>query len=120
MHGELMREAKETARCDLVEKPRRDSGLFFLQEREEQVFLSPDSVDRWHWWRRVVVAFILLTERFGAGCTPRAAQLGGAVGSVTGSLGRNGLSVVRYFPVFAAVVVPQTKAALYRAAGEFP
>src|SRR5213594_1134690 len=84
--------------------------------REEQVFLSVTLVIG-AIVGLVVVAFILLTERFGARLYPA----GGAAWRrllvpVTGSLGM-GYLLFRYFPDARGSGVPQTKAALFAREG---
>jgi chloride channel protein, CIC family len=87
-----------------------------LQDREEQVFLVLTLLIG-ALVGAIVVAFILLTERFGARLYPA----GGAAWRrllvpVTGSLGM-GYLLFRYFPDARGSGVPQTKAALYAREG---
>lgn len=87
-----------------------------LQEREEQVFLALTLVIG-ALVGLTVVAFILLTERFGMRLYPA----GGAAWRrllvpVAGSLGM-GYLLFRYFPEARGSGVPQTKAALYAREG---
>ncbi len=87
-----------------------------LREREEQVFLILTLVIG-ALVGMTVVAFILLTERFGARLYPA----GGAAWRrllvpVAGSLGM-GYLLYRYFPDARGSGVPQTKAALYAREG---
>ena len=87
-----------------------------LQEREEQVFLALTLVIG-ALVGLTVVAFILLTERFGMRLYPA----GGAAWRrllvpVAGSLGM-GYLLFRYFPDARGSGVPQTKAALYAREG---
>src|ERR1700681_407637 len=87
-----------------------------LQEREEQVFLVLTLLIG-ALVGAIVVAFILLTERFGARIYPA----GGApwrrlLVPVLGSLGM-GYLLYRYFPDARGSGVPQTKAALYARGG---
>src|SRR5271167_503666 len=87
-----------------------------LQEREEQVFLVLTLLIG-ALVGAIVVAFILLTERFGARLYP----VGGAswrrlLVPVTGSLGM-GYLLFRYFPDARGSGVPQTKAALFAREG---
>jgi chloride channel protein, CIC family len=87
-----------------------------LREREEQVFLALTLVIG-ALVGATVVAFILLTERFGARLYPA-----GGMGwrrllvPVAGSLGM-GYLLYRYFPDARGSGVPQTKAALYAREG---
>src|SRR6266852_4216811 len=88
----------------------------FLRNREEQVFLVLTLLIG-ALVGAVVVAFILLTERFGARLYPA----GGAAWRrllvpVTGSLGM-GYLLFRNFPDARGSGVPQTKAALYARGG---
>jgi CIC family chloride channel protein len=88
----------------------------FLREREEQVFLILTLLIG-AFVGLTVVAFILLTERFGARLYPA----GGAgwrrlLVPVGGSLGM-GYLLYRYFPDARGSGVPQTKAALYAREG---
>jgi CIC family chloride channel protein len=88
----------------------------FLREREEQVFLVLTLLIG-ALVGLIVVAFILLTERFGARLYP----LGGAAWRrllvpVIGSLGM-GYLLYRFFPDARGSGVPQTKAALYARGG---
>jgi CIC family chloride channel protein len=87
-----------------------------LQEREEQVFLVLTLLIG-ALVGAIVVAFILLTERFGARLYPA----GGVAWRrllvpVTGSLGM-GYLLFRYFPEARGSGVPQTKAALFAREG---
>lgn len=87
-----------------------------LREREEQVFLVLTLVIG-ALVGMTVVAFILLTERFGTRLYPA----GGAAWRrllvpVAGSLGM-GYLLYRYFPDARGSGVPQTKAALYAREG---
>src|SRR5229473_397305 len=117
MHGELpaMREAEEQPGVTWWKAPARQWTLL-LQEREEQVFLVLTLLIG-ALVGAIVVAFILLTERFGARLYPA----GGAAWRrllvpVTGSLGM-GYLLFRYFPDARGSGVPQTKAALYARGG---
>jgi CIC family chloride channel protein len=88
----------------------------FLQDREEQVFLVLTLVIG-ALVGLSVVAFILVTERFGARLYP----LGGAAWRrllvpVAGSLGM-GYLLFRFFPDARGSGVPQTKAALFARGG---
>jgi len=88
----------------------------FLREREEQVFLVLTLVIG-ALVGMIVVAFILVTERFGARLYPG----GGAAWRrllvpVVGSLGM-GYLLYRFFPDARGSGVPQTKAALYARGG---
>src|SRR5258708_26452837 len=71
VHGELpaMKEAEEQPSATWWKAPARQWTLL-LQEREEQVFLVLTLLIG-ALVGAIVVAFILLTERFGAHCTPR-------------------------------------------------
>src|ERR1700686_3759297 len=117
MHGELpaMREAEEQHSATWWKAPARQWTLL-LQEREEQEFLVLTLL-LGALVGAFVVAFILLTERFGARLYPA----GGAAWRrllvpVTGSLGM-GYLLFRYFPDARGSGVPQTKAALYARGG---
>src|SRR5882672_9709054 len=117
MHGELpaMREAEEQPGVTWWKAPARQWTLL-LQEREEQVFLVLTLLIG-ALVGAVVVAFILLTERFGARLYPA----GGAAWRrllvpVTGSLGM-GYLLFRFFPDARGSGVPQTKAALFARGG---
>jgi chloride channel protein, CIC family len=88
----------------------------FLEEREEQVFLILTLLIG-ALVGLTVVAFILVTERFGARLYPA----GGAawrrlLAPVVGSLGM-GYLLYRFFPDARGSGVPQTKAALYARGG---
>src|SRR5438477_3596324 len=115
MHGELpaMKEAEEQPSA--WKAPARQWTLL-LQERDEQVFLVLTLLIG-ALVGAIVVAFILLTERFGARLYPA----GGAAWRrllvpVTGSLGM-GYLLFRYFPEARGSGVPQTKAALFAREG---
>src|SRR6266705_1170985 len=115
MHGELpaMKEAEEQPSA--WKAPARQWTLL-LQERDEQVFLVLTFLIG-ALVGAIVVAFILLTERFGARLYPA----GGAAWRrllvpVTGSLGM-GYLLFRYFPEARGSGVPQTKAALFAREG---
>src|SRR5882724_8137721 len=117
MHGELtaMREAEEQPSATWGKTPSRQWTLL-LQEREEQVFLVLTLLIG-ALVGAIVVAFILLTERFGARLYPA----GGAAWRrllvpVSGSLGM-GYLLFRYFPDARGSGVPQTKAALFAREG---
>src|SRR6184192_1524786 len=87
-----------------------------LREREEQVFLALSLVIG-ALVGAAVVAFILLTERFGARLYPAAGMgLRRLLVPVAGSLGI-GYLLSRYFPYARGSGVPQTKAALYAREG---
>src|SRR5437773_8496268 len=87
-----------------------------LREREEQVFLVLTLVIG-ALVGLAVVAFILLTERFGARLYPAAGMgLRRLLVPVAGSLGM-GYLLYRYFPDARGSGVPQTKAALYAREG---
>ncbi len=110
-----MGEAEEQPNATWWKSPRRQWTLL-LQEREEQVFLVLTLLIG-ALVGALVVAFILLTERFGARLYPA----GGAAWRrllvpVTGSLGV-GYLLFRYFPDARGSGVPQTKAALYARGG---
>ncbi|HYL83543.1 MAG TPA: chloride channel protein [Candidatus Angelobacter sp.] len=88
----------------------------FMGEREEQVFLILTLVIG-ALVGLVVVAFILLTERFGARLYPAGGRgLRRLLVPVAGSLGM-GYLLYRYFPDARGSGVPQTKAALYAREG---
>jgi chloride channel protein, CIC family len=88
----------------------------FLREREEQVFLILTLVIG-ALVGLVVVAFILLTERFGARLYPAGGRgLRRLLVPVAGSLGM-GYLLFRYFPDARGSGVPQAKAALYAREG---
>jgi chloride channel protein, CIC family len=117
MHGELpaMKEGEEQPSATWWKAPARQWTLL-LQEREEQVFLVLTLLIG-ALVGAIVVAFILLTERFGARLYPA----GGAAWRrllvpVTGSLGM-GYLLFRYFPEARGSGVPQTKAALFAREG---
>jgi chloride channel protein, CIC family len=87
-----------------------------LREREEQVFLALTLVIG-ALVGAAVVAFILLTERFGARLYPAGGMgLRRLLVPVAGSLGM-GYLLYRYFPDARGSGVPQTKAALYAREG---
>jgi len=87
-----------------------------LREREEQVFLALTLVIG-ALVGLSVVAFILLTERFGARLYPAGGMgLRRLLVPVAGSLGM-GYLLYRYFPDARGSGVPQTKAALYAREG---
>src|SRR5258707_7073289 len=87
-----------------------------LREREEQVFLVLALVIG-ALVGLAVVAFILLTERFGARLYPAGGMgLRRLLVPVAGSLGM-GYLLYRYFPAARGSGVPQTKAALYAREG---
>jgi CIC family chloride channel protein len=103
------------ARLRWWELPSRQ-WLGFLKRREEQVFLVLTLVIG-ALVGLTVVAFILLTERFGARIYP----VGGAawhrvLAPVVGSLAM-GYLLFKYFPDARGSGVPQTKAALYARGG---
>lgn len=88
----------------------------FLREREEQVFLVLTLLIG-ALVGLTVVAFILLTERFGARLYPAGgAGLRRLLVPVAGSVGM-GYLLFRYFPNARGSGVPQTKAALYAREG---
>jgi CIC family chloride channel protein len=88
-----------------------------LQEREEQVFLALTLVIG-ALVGLAVVAFILLTERFGARLYPPGGTgLRRLLVPIAGSLGM-GYLLYRYFPDARGSGVPQTKAALYAREGK--
>src|SRR5260370_18167275 len=110
-----MREAEEQPRTTWWKAPARQWTLL-LQEREEQVFLVLTLLIG-ALVGAIVVAFILLTERFGARLYPA----GGTpwlrlLVPVMGSLGM-GYLLFRYFPEARGSGVPQTKAALFAREG---
>lgn len=87
-----------------------------LREREEQVFLALTLVIG-ALVGLVVVAFIVLTERFGAKLYPPGGMgLRRLLVPIAGSLGM-GYLLYRYFPDARGSGVPQTKAALYAREG---
>src|ERR1700746_198878 len=87
-----------------------------ITEREEQVFLFLTLVIG-ALVGLIVVAFILLTERFGARLYPAAgAGWGRGLIPTAGSLGM-GYLLYRFFPNARGSGVPQTKAALYAREG---
>lgn len=87
-----------------------------LREREEQVFLALTLVIG-ALVGMTVVAFIVLTERFGARLYPAGGMgLRRLLVPVAGSLGM-GYLLYRYFPHARGSGVPQTKAALYAREG---
>ena len=88
----------------------------FLREREEQVFLLLTLLIG-ALVGLTVVAFILLTERFGARLYPAGGMgLRRLLVPIVGSLGM-GYLLYRYFPNARGSGVPQTKAALYAREG---
>jgi CIC family chloride channel protein len=88
----------------------------FLREREEQVFLVLTLLIG-ALVGLTVVAFILLTERFGARLYPAGGMgLRRLLVPIAGSLGM-GYLLYRYFPNARGSGVPQTKAALYAREG---
>lgn len=110
-----MKEAEEQASAIWWKASLRPWTLL-LQEREDQVFLVLTLLIG-ALVGSIVVAFILLTERFGARLYP----VGGAAWRrllvpVTGSLGM-GYLLARYFPDARGSGVPQTKAALFAREG---
>lgn len=110
-----MKEVEEESKVIWWRAPARRWTLL-LQEREEQVFLVLTLLIG-ALVGAIVVAFILLTERFGARLYPA----GGAAWRrllvpVTGSLGI-GYLLSRYFPDARGSGVPQTKAALFAREG---
>jgi len=110
-----MTEAEEQPSPAWWKTPARQWTLL-LREREEQVFLVLTLLIG-ALVGAIVVAFILLTERFGARLYPA----GGAAWRrllvpVTGSLGM-GYLLFRYFPEARGSGVPQTKAALFAREG---
>src|SRR5271157_1603389 len=110
-----MKEAEEQPSAIWWKAPARQWTLL-LQEREEQVFLVLTLLIG-ALVGLVVVAFILITERFGARLYPA----GGApwrrlIVPVVGSLGM-GYLLYRFFPNARGSGVPQTKAALYAHGG---
>ena len=110
-----MKEDQEQPSAIWWKTPSRQWALL-LQEREEQVFLVL-TLFIGALVGAIVVAFILLTERFGARLYPA----GGAAWRrllvpVAGSLGM-GYLLSRYFPEARGSGVPQTKAALFAREG---
>jgi CIC family chloride channel protein len=110
-----MKEPEEQPRAIWWNAPIRQWNLL-LQDREEQVFLVLTLLIG-ALVGAIVVAFILLTERFGARLYPA----GGAAWRrllvpVTGSLAM-GYLLFRYFPEARGSGVPQTKAALFAREG---
>jgi len=110
-----MKEAEERPRVIWWKAPARQWTLL-LHDREEQVFLVLTLLIG-ALVGAIVVAFILLTERFGARLYP----VGGAAWRrllvpVAGSLGM-GYLLFRYFPDARGSGVPQTKAALFAREG---
>ena len=110
-----MKEAEGQPSATWWKAPQRQWTVL-LQEREEQVFLVLTLLIG-ALVGAIVVAFILLTERFGARLYPA----GGAAWRrllvpVVGSLGI-GYLLSRYFPDARGSGVPQTKAALYAREG---
>ncbi len=110
-----MKEAEEQPSAIWWKAPARQWTLL-LRDREEQVFLVLTLLIG-ALVGAIVVAFILLTERFGARLYPA----GGAAWRrllvpVTGSLGM-GYLLFRYFPEARGSGVPQTKAALFAREG---
>jgi chloride channel protein, CIC family len=117
MHGELpaMKQAKEQPSATWWKAPARQWTLL-LQDREEQVFLVLTLLIG-ALVGAIVVAFILLTERFGARLYPASGEAWRRLlVPVTGSLGM-GYLLFRYFPEARGSGVPQTKAALFAREG---
>src|SRR5438477_3748482 len=105
---------QETANQDRV--PFGAKWTSFFSQREEQVFLALTLVIG-ALVGAAVVAFILLTERFGNKLYPAAGMgLRRLLVPVGGSLGM-GYLLYRYFPDARGSGVPQTKAALYAREG---
>jgi len=105
---------------EAIEKNRRNASsqkwTALLREREEQVFLILTLVIG-ALVGLAVVAFILLTERFGARLYPAGGMgLRRLLVPIAGSLGM-GYLLYRYFPDARGSGVPQTKAALYAREG---
>jgi CIC family chloride channel protein len=111
-----MTESKEAAKETWWNAPSRQWNAL-LRDREEQVFLALTLLIG-ALVGLSVVAFILVTERFGARLYPS----GGAVAwrrllvPIAGSLGM-GYLLYRFFPDARGSGVPQTKAALYARGG---
>src|SRR5690348_3404523 len=117
VHGELpaMKEAEEQTSATWWKAPARQWTLL-LHEREEQVFLVLTLLIG-AVVGAIVVAFILLTERFGArlypaGGSPWRRLLVPVAGSAI-----MGYLLYRFFPDARGSGVPQTKAALYAREG---
>src|SRR6266851_753235 len=109
-----MNKAEQPARSRWNEWSQPWSAI--LREREEQVFLTLTLVIG-ALVGAAVVAFILLTERFGARLYPAGGMgLRRLLVPVAGSLGM-GYLLYRYFPDARGSGVPQTKAALYAREG---
>ena len=106
-----MKEDQEQPSANWWKAPSRQWALL-LQEREEQVFLVLTLL-LGALVGAIVVAFILLTERFGT-TLPRGRRR--LLVPVTGSLGM-GYLLSRYFPEARGSGVPQTKAALFAREG---
>jgi CIC family chloride channel protein len=110
-----MREAEEQPSAIWWKAPSRKWALL-LQEREEQVFLVLTLLIG-ALVGTIVVAFILLTERFGARLYPAGGEAWRRLlVPVVGSLGM-GFLLYRFFPDARGSGVPQTKAALYARSG---
>ncbi|HKW33613.1 MAG TPA: chloride channel protein [Candidatus Acidoferrum sp.] len=109
-----MSSAVQTAKSRL--RASLQSWTALLREREEQVFLALTLVIG-ALVGLAVVAFILLTERFGARLYPAGGMgLRRLLVPIAGSLGM-GYLLYRYFPDARGSGVPQTKAALYAREG---
>src|SRR5258708_21797296 len=111
----VMKEAEEQPSATWWKAPARQWTLL-LRDREEHVFLILTLLIG-AFVGMTVVAFILLTERFGARLYP----MGGAAWRrllvpVAGSLGM-GYLLYRFFPDARGSGVPQTKAALFARGG---
>ncbi|MGD0694654.1 MAG: chloride channel protein [Terriglobia bacterium] len=110
-----MQEAREQSNAGWWKAPIRHWTLL-LHEREEQVFLVLTLLIG-ALVGATVVAFILLTERFGTRLYPAGgAALRRVLVPVVGSLGM-GYLLYRFFPDARGSGVPQTKAALFARGG---
>ena len=117
VHGEQreMKEGKEQSSAGWWKAPVRH-WVLLLHERQEQVFLVLTLLIG-ALVGATVVAFILLTERFGARLYPaNGAALRRLLVPVVGSLGM-GYLLYRFFPDARGSGVPQTKAALFAREG---
>ncbi|PYT98667.1 MAG: chemotaxis protein CheA [Acidobacteria bacterium] len=114
MEGTILSSSPQVARAWLRASSKQWTAV--LREREEQVFLVLTLVIG-ALVGAAVVAFILLTERFGARLYPAGGMgLRRLLVPVAGSLGM-GYLLYRYFPDARGSGVPQTKAALYAREG---
>src|SRR6267142_783698 len=108
-------EIREVAKKNWWNSPSRQWNTF-LREREEQVFLVL-TLFIGALVGMVVVAFILLTERFGARLYPAGGAAWRRLLVPVGGSAVMGYLLYRFFPDARGSGVPQTKAALYARGG---